>query len=101
MDAPTASPTLYASLLAFAVGASFAALLALLPYVAVLASVSAALSATRFGLAVVAELRGFPGVLAFLAEVATLAVFAVAASAAWFATPLADAMVADGARHGG
>ena len=81
-------------------GASFAALLALLPYVAVLASVSAALSATRFALAVVAELRGFPCILAFLAEVAILAVFAVQASAAWFATPLADAMVADGARHG-
>ena len=81
-------------------GASFAALLALLPYVAVLASVSAALSATRFALAVVAELRGFPCVLAFLAEVAILAVFTVAASAAWFAAELADAVEADRAWHG-
>ena len=72
----------------------------MLPYVAVLASVSAALSTTRFALAVVAEPRGFPCVLAFLAKVAILAVFAVTASAAWFAPPLADAMVADGARHG-
>ena len=66
----------------------------------VLAFLVAALSATRFGLAVVAELRGFPRVLAFLAIVSILAVFTVAASAAWFAPELADAVVAYLARHG-
>ena len=55
MDAPTASPTLYASLLAFAMGASLATRYACVLCVAMGAFVSATLSATAFGIAVLAQ----------------------------------------------
>jgi hypothetical protein len=94
MDTSTASSTLRASLFAFAMRASLATLFAMLPYVAVLASVSAALSATMFGLAVVAELCGLSIVLTFLAEVAVFVVLTISASATWLAPELPDAVVA-------
>ena len=55
MDAPTAPPTLYASLLAFAMGASLATRYACVLCVAMGAFVSATLSATAFGIAVLAH----------------------------------------------
>ena len=60
----------------------------------VLAFLVAALSATRFGLAVVAELCGLSIVLTFLAEVAVLVVLTLSASATWLAPELPYAVVA-------
>ncbi len=60
----------------------------------VLAFLVAALSATRFGLAVVAELGGLSIVLTFLAEVAVFVVLTISASATWLAQELPDAVVA-------
>ena len=60
----------------------------------VLAFLVAALSATRFGLAVVAELCGLSIVLTFLAEVAVFVVLTISASATWLAPELPDAVAA-------
>ena len=60
----------------------------------VLAFLVAALSATIFGLAVVAELCGLSIVLTLLAEVAVFVVLTISASATWLAPELPDAVVA-------
>ena len=60
----------------------------------VLAFLIAALSATRFGLAVVAELCGLSIVLTFSTEVAVFVVLTISASATWLAAELPDAVVA-------
>ena len=60
----------------------------------VLAFLVAALSATRFRLAVVAELCGLSIVLTFSTEVAVFVVLTISASATWLAPELPDAVVA-------